>query len=94
MRIFKYDISQQNTKYRRRTAFAQFYEEVETMEEAIKKFLMLATNASECRVKKIKKSNLVKLKLRLKRYLYTLKLPEDKAREVLKLIKCPIRELP
>lgn len=65
-----------------------------SMEEAIKKFLMLATNASECRVKKVKKSNIVKLKLRLKRYLYTIKLPEDKAKEVLKLIKCPIKELP
>ncbi|MEM2122433.1 MAG: hypothetical protein QXE79_02230 [Candidatus Bathyarchaeia archaeon] len=51
-------------------------------------FLNLSQKASECRVKRLK--DLVKLKLRTPRHLYTMKLDEGAAEEILKEIKCPI----
>lgn len=51
-------------------------------------FLNIAQKASECRVKRLK--DIVKLKLRTPRQLYTIKLDEETAEEVLKEIKCPI----
>ena len=51
-------------------------------------FLSLSQKASECRVKRLK--DVVKLKLRTPRCLYTIKLDEGTAEELLKEIKCPI----
>lgn len=51
-------------------------------------FLNLSQKASECRVKRLK--DVVKLKLRTPRHLYTIKLDEETAEEVLREIKCPI----
>jgi len=56
-----------------------------------KKFLELAQYARECRVKRL--GDTVKLKLRLKRYLYTYKTNPKEAEELLKAIKCPVREI-
>ncbi len=55
-----------------------------------KKFLELSQRALECRVKRYE--GYVKLKLRLRRYLYTLKVRPEEAEELLKQIKCPIKE--
>jgi len=57
----------------------------------INEFLRLAEVAKECRVKRL--NNEVKLKLRFKRRLYILKLPKEKANEVLKSIKCKVVEV-
>lgn len=54
-------------------------------------FLTLATEASECRVKKLK--DITKLKLRTNRYLYTIKLEPSEADELLNKISCPKSEL-
>ncbi len=61
----------------------------------LEQFLALARYAKECRVKRLEDEGIVKLKLRLKRYLYTIKLDPKTAEEVLKKIKdiCPIREV-
>ncbi|RLF16473.1 MAG: hypothetical protein DRJ66_03065 [Thermoprotei archaeon] len=49
-------------------------------------FIKLSEKAIECRVKRTK--DYVKLKLRLKRYLYTLKVKPEEADEILRQIKC------
>jgi len=49
-------------------------------------FIKLSEKAIECRVKREK--DYVKLKLRLKRYLYTIKVKPEEADELLKQIKC------
>ncbi|MEM2227005.1 MAG: hypothetical protein QXW19_04160 [Candidatus Bathyarchaeia archaeon] len=54
-------------------------------------FLRLSERASECRVKRSK--GVVKLKLRTPRRLYTIKLDVERAEELLRAIKCPIREV-
>lgn len=51
-------------------------------------FLNLAQRASECRVKRLK--DVVKLKLRTPRQLYTIKVDEETAEEIIKEIRCPI----
>lgn len=51
-------------------------------------FKEIASRAVECRVKKDRKSGMVKIKARTKRYLYTIKLPEDEAKKFLEEIKC------
>jgi len=58
---------------------------------SIEEFLKLAESASECRVKRLK--DIVKLKLRTSRRLYTIKLDPAKAEEVLKNIKCEVIEV-
>ncbi len=55
------------------------------------KFLQLAENAQECRVKRLKDH--VKLKLKTPKKLYTIKLTEKKAEEILKDIKCSILDI-
>lgn len=55
--------------------------EVKNKEE----FLKIAERALECRVKRLKDT--VKLKLRTKKYLYTLKVKPEEADEILKEIK-------
>ncbi|RLF19764.1 MAG: 50S ribosomal protein L38e [Thermoprotei archaeon] len=54
-------------------------------------FIKLSEVARECRVKRL--GDIVKLKLRLRRYLYTIKVKPEEAEEILKRIKCPVREL-
>ncbi|MCD6510134.1 MAG: hypothetical protein J7L11_07120 [Thermoprotei archaeon] len=56
--------------------------EIRSKEELIK----LSEKAIECRVKRGK--DYVKIKLRLKRYLYTFKTKPDEADELLKALKC------
>jgi len=51
-------------------------------------FAEIAKRAVECRVKRVRKSNVVKVKARTKRYLYTYKTTEDKLQEVLSKIQC------
>lgn len=57
----------------------------------VEKFVEISTRASECRVKKLK--DVVKLKLRTKKTLYTIKLPAEKAEDVLKRVKCKVVRL-
>lgn len=57
----------------------------------VEEFVQLSERASECRVKRL--GNLVKLKLRTPKRLYTIKVEEDIAEEILKRVKCPVREL-
>lgn len=54
-------------------------------------FLRLSEKAMECRVKR--SEGAVKLKLRTPGKLYTIKLDVERAEEVLKALKCPIREV-
>ncbi|MCD6096312.1 MAG: 50S ribosomal protein L38e [Thermoprotei archaeon] len=49
-------------------------------------FIKLSERAIECRVKRGR--DYVKLKLRLKRYLYTIKVKPEEADELLRQIKC------
>ena len=58
----------------------------------VERFVELSERATECRVKRL--GEYVKLKLRTKRRLYTLKVEADKADEVLKRVKCKVVELP
>jgi len=53
-------------------------------------FLRISERAGECRVKRLK--DMVKLKLRTSKQLYTLSVDPDKAAELLKQIKCEIIE--
>ncbi len=53
-------------------------------------FVKLSERASECRVKRLK--DIVKLKIRTPRQLYTIRLDPEKAAEVLKLVKCEVIE--
>jgi hypothetical protein len=53
-------------------------------------FVRLSERASECRVKRLR--DIVKLKLRTSRQLYTIRLDPDKAAEVLKQVKCEVIE--
>jgi len=57
----------------------------------IKKFIELSKNATECRIKRIETA--VKLKLRTKKILYTLKLEPGEAEEVIKKLECETIEL-
>jgi len=53
-------------------------------------FVKISERAIECRVKRLE--DLVKLKLRTSRQLYTLKADPTKAAELLKQIKCEVIE--
>jgi len=57
----------------------------------VEEFVKLSERATACRVKRLK--DLVKLKLRTPRMLYSIKLEAAKAEEVLKRIKCEVREV-
>ncbi|MBS7610387.1 50S ribosomal protein L38e [Candidatus Bathyarchaeota archaeon] len=57
----------------------------------IKEFIRLSEKADHCRVKRSK--DVVKLKLRTKRMLYTIKLPPGEAEGVLRSLKCPVKEI-
>jgi len=56
-----------------------------------KEFLEIAPIAIECRVKRT--GDVVKLKLRTRRALYTFKTDPKTAEQLLKAIECPVREL-
>jgi hypothetical protein len=53
-------------------------------------FVRISERASECRVKRLK--DIVKLKLRTSKQLYTIRLDPEKAAEVLKQVKCEVIE--
>ncbi len=57
----------------------------------VEKFIELSKRALACRIKRGKE--FVKLKLRTKRKLYTIKLPPEKAEEVLSRIECEVEEV-
>ena len=57
----------------------------------VERFIMLANGAVECRVKRIK--DVVKLKLRTPRYLYTLKVEPESAEDIIKQVKCQVIEI-
>jgi len=53
-------------------------------------FIRISERASECRVKRLK--DVVKLKLRTSRQLYTIRVDAEKAADLLKQIKCEVIE--
>ncbi len=53
-------------------------------------FVKISERATECRVKRLK--DIVKLKLRTSRQLYTIRVDPNKAAELLKLIRCEVIE--
>ena len=53
-------------------------------------FVRISERAVECRVKRLK--DVVKLKLRTPKELYTIKVGPDKAAEMLKQIRCEVIE--
>jgi len=55
------------------------------------KFIEISERASFCAVKRLK--DVVKLKLRTRSRLYTLKVEPMKAEELIKKLKCEIREI-
>jgi large subunit ribosomal protein L38e len=57
----------------------------------IDKFIEISERAEYCAVKRLK--DVVKLKLRTRRMLYTLKVDPAKAEEIIKRIRCEIREV-
>lgn len=59
----------------------------------VNEFIGLSEKADYCIVKKVKKSDIVKLKLRTKKYLYTLKVKEADAKNLLEKVKCRIVEV-
>jgi ferritin-like protein len=57
----------------------------------VEKFVALSAHAKYCSVKRLKEA--VKLKLRTSNRLYTLKVAPLKADEIIKKLKCEIREI-
>ncbi|MEM3641102.1 MAG: 50S ribosomal protein L38e [Candidatus Bathyarchaeia archaeon] len=57
----------------------------------VDKFVEISTRAEYCAVKRLK--DIVKLKLRTARKLYTLKVEPAKAEEIIKKLQCEIREI-
>jgi ferritin-like protein len=55
------------------------------------KFAAISTSAEYCSVKRLK--DVVKLKLRTPKRLYTLKVEPMKAEEIIKKLQCEIREI-
>ena len=55
------------------------------------KFVQISERAEYCDIKRLKR--IVKLKLRTPRKLYTLKVDPTKAEEVVKKLRCEIREI-
>ncbi len=52
------------------------------------KFVEIAKRAIECRVKRIEKEGIAKVKARTRRYLYTIKIKLDELEEFLKRLEC------
>ena len=57
----------------------------------VEKFVQLSEKADYCAVKRLE--NIVKLKLRTSRMLYTMKVEPNKADEIFKKLKCEIKEI-
>jgi len=57
----------------------------------VDKFVQISERADYCNIKRLKR--IVKLKLRTSRKLYTLKVDPTKAEEVVKKLRCEIREV-
>jgi len=57
----------------------------------VDEFVKLSEKAEYCAVKRLK--DIVKLKLRTPRMLYTLKINQSRTDEVLKKLRCEIREI-
>lgn len=57
----------------------------------IDKFVEISERAEYCAVKRLK--DVVKLKLRTSKMLYTLKVEPPKAEEIIKKLRCEIREV-
>ncbi len=57
----------------------------------VEKFVEMSANAKYCQVKRLKET--VKLKLRTPSRLYTLKVEPINSDEIIKKLKCEIREL-
>lgn len=57
----------------------------------VDEFLKLAEKARYCILKR--RGETVKLKLRTKRYLYTLKVGSGEAEDILRRVKCPVRRI-
>jgi len=57
----------------------------------VDKFVQISERADYCNIKRLKR--IVKLKLRTPRKLYTLKVDPTKAEEVVKKLRCEIREV-
>ena len=57
----------------------------------VDKFVEISERAEYCAVKRLK--DVVKLKLRTSKRLYTLKVEPSKAEEVIKKLRCEIREI-
>jgi len=57
----------------------------------VQEFLRLAEVARECRIKRL--GDVVKLKLRLRRRLYVMKISKDEAEKVLSQLKCKVVEV-
>ncbi|MGQ9461400.1 MAG: hypothetical protein ACUVRA_09275 [Candidatus Bathyarchaeaceae archaeon] len=57
----------------------------------VDKFVEISERADYCNIKRLKR--MVKLKLRTARKLYTLKVDPTKAEEVVKKLRCEIREV-
>jgi len=55
------------------------------------KFVQISERAEYCAIKRLKKA--VKLKLRTPKRLYTLKVDPTKAEEIVKNLRCEIREV-
>ncbi|MBS7639563.1 MAG: 50S ribosomal protein L38e [Candidatus Bathyarchaeia archaeon] len=57
----------------------------------VERFIELSEKAEYCIIKRLK--DIVKLKLRTPRMLYTLKVDPAKAEEIIRQIKCEVREV-
>jgi ferritin-like protein len=57
----------------------------------IEKFAQISERAEYCSIKRLEE--VVKLKLRTSKQLYTLKVEPSKAEEVIKKLRCEIREI-
>ena len=57
----------------------------------VEEFIQIANRAYYCDIKRV--SRIVKLKLRTPGRLYTLKADPDKAKEIIKKLRCEIREV-
>jgi large subunit ribosomal protein L38e len=55
----------------------------------LEEFLNIAKRARECRIKRLRKSDIVKIKARTRRYLYTYKTTKDKLDEIISKLECP-----
>jgi hypothetical protein len=62
----------------------------EISENETEQFIELSKEAAECRIKRT--GEVVKLKLRTGRYLYTMKLRPATAEEIVKKLGCPVIE--